>query len=153
MSSVQSQNSQDVCQELLDEYTTCSINTPDMEDQVACTKCITNYSRPEQYDPTSCDDVTIDICSFYIKQYFSYAICTEEIIAYYTCSLASTYAPENCTISCAEVLDDDSNGVGEGGNKTVDEQKNSTSAASTKSAVITMTVSASTLLVVAGALL
>lgn len=91
-------------------------------------------------------------------------ICSEEINAYYTCAFASTYAPARCMVTCYGMVDgvdngsDDSTssrGYGEGskgGDKDVNEQKDSTSAGSTTTTLVVLSVSASTLLV-AGLLL
>ena len=156
ISSVQSQ----YCQGLLEEYSNCIVNAPgtgvdssvdDVLNDAACTECYTNNILFEENDPTSCDDATTELCTFFdmcLHECFpTNTICSEEVIAYYTCSFATTYAPESCTVTC-----DDSN-VGEGGDKDAEVQKDSTSAGSTTSALIALSVSASALLFVAGSIL
>ena len=175
----QSENAEVVCQDLLEEYTICLLNAPDNEvssddyyiDEAACSECFFKYNFFEAYDATNCDDATTEICTFFNKCLQECSpkntVCSEEVTAYYTCAFGSTYAPENCMVTCdgmvggADSGSDDStisSGDGEGGGNNggdndVDEQKDSTSAGSTVNTVLSMTASASTLLVVAGLLL
>ena len=173
VSPVQSENT-DVCQDLLEEYTICILNAPDNAvngddyfiDENACTECFINNDFFEQYDATSCDDATTEICTFFnmcLQECFpKNKVCSEEITAYYTCAFASTYAPESCMVTCEGMVggggdgSDDSaisSGDGEGsksGDKDVDEQNDSTSAGST---INTLSTSAAALLVVASLLI
>lgn len=172
----QSQNT-DVCQGLLEEYTLCILNAPDNAvngddyyiDESACTECFLNNNFFEQYDATNCDDATTEICKFYmecLEECFpKNTICSEELSAYYTCEAAKNYAPESCMVTCEGTVGGVANGSddspidsGDGEDNEVkdmdvDEQQDSTSAGSTTSAVVALSASASTLLVVAGLLL
>jgi hypothetical protein len=179
IASVMSENA-DVCQDRLEEYTICLLHAPDSKfntddyavDDAACIECFTRNNFFEQYDATNCDDATNEICTFFnmcLQECFPKStLCSEEVTAFYTCEFGKVYAPESCMVTCdgfggVNNGSDDStissgNGEGNdggvtGGDKNADDKKDSTSAGSATSSMVALSVSASTLLVVAGLLL
>lgn len=175
ITSIQSENT-DICQDRLEEYTICLLNAPDNEfntddyavDDAACTECFTRNNFFEQYDATNCDDATNEICTFFkmcLQECFpKNTVCFEEVSAYYTCAFGSVYAPESCMVTCEGIVGGDGTGSdspidsgdsegNDGSDKNADDEKDSTSAGSATSTMVALSLSASTLLVVAGLLL
>jgi hypothetical protein len=175
ITSIQSENT-DICQDRLEEYTICLLNAPDNEfntddyavDDAACTECFTRNNFFEQYDATNCDDATNEICTFFkmcLQECFpKNTVCFEEVSAYYTCAFGSVYAPESCMVTCEGIVGGDGTGSddspidsgdsegNDGSDKNADDEKDSTSAGSATSTMVALSLSASTLLVVAGLL-
>jgi hypothetical protein len=162
-----------VCNEALEKFTIClfeSDYTGDTGtvDDVACTQCFADKNFFQQFDATSCTEANKEICSFFAECsdvcFPEVNVCTEEVQAYYTCYFGLLFAPENCLVQC------DGQGTGggsEGGNGSGggdvksdedavngngDSKSDSTSDSST-SKMIKLSITGSTILLLAGLLL
>ena len=164
ISLVQSQTT--ACQDALQDYTICLLSAPEtttddsIVDEAACYDCFAGTSA---FDATVCDDVKDEICSYFKtclqKCFPQNAVCQEELASYYACEFGQTYAPENCAVTCDGMSiggdggnngsDDNALSSGDGGDNDAVDQKSSTSAGSSTTSMVTLSVSATTLIALA----